>query len=197
MNNGYNYQGQNNGVMNPPTNNEQMLQQTMYNQQPMYNGQQMYNQQPMYNSQPMYNTQNNKPKSKVGIIIGVIVAIVVIYFVYTIIVGNGATKGTWHCDLDGSSMDLKFEGSKNLVLSSGGIDIKSTYEKKSYTPEKEYKKSGYYYKLLKINATEYVYNGTSTPYTRYMELAIGAKGDEAHIISRDNYGTYHQGTCKR
>ncbi len=209
----YNQQPMNNNQMmqqpmynQQPMNNGQMMQQPMYNQQPMNNGQMM--QQPMYNQQPMNNGQmmyqqpmNNKMggnKKNIGLgIVAFVVGFVVVYFIVTSLGGSKAIKGAWNCNLDGSPININIKDDKNIELTMNKETIKGTYTKASYKVKKEYKKSGYSYKLLKIEANEYSYGGTSRAYSQHLELLIGVKGKEAHLISVGTDGTIHQGTCKK
>ena len=226
--NGVNQPYDNNGqyMNNQPFNNNQMMQQPMYNQQPMnnnqmmqqpvYNGKPMNNnqmmQQPVYNGQPMNNGQmmqqpmynqpmNNKMggnKKNIGLgIVAFIVGFVVVYFIVTSLGGSKAIKGAWNCNLDGSPININIKDDKNIELTMDKETIKGTYTKASYKVKKEYKKSGYSYKLLKIEANEYSYGGTSRAYSQHLELLIGVKGKEAHLISVGTNGVVHQGTCTK
>ena len=194
-------------MMNQPMNNSnQMFQQPMMNQ-PMNNNNQMYQQpmmnQPMNNNnqmyqQPMMNQPQKKKSSMVGIIVGAVVAFIVGFLVFKGIRSSNMLKGTWNCDLDGQNFIVTFDDSKNITLSASNEKIKGTYEKSSYTPAKEYRKSGYTYKVVKIQSKEFVSSsGVSTPYSTKLEIAIGSNGKEGQIITRDVSGVMHTGACKR
>ena len=189
-----------------PMNNNQIFQQPMMNQ-PMNNSNQMFQQpmmnQPMNNNnqmyqQPMMNQPQKKKSSMVGIIVGVVVAFIVGFLVFKGIRSSNMLKGTWNCDLDGQNFVVTFDDSKNITLSASNEKIKGTYEKSSYTPAKEYRKSGYTYKVIKIQSEEFVSSsGVSTPYSTKVEIAIGSNGKEGQIITRDVSGVMHTGACKR
>jgi len=188
-----------------PMNNNQIFQQPMMNQ-PMNNSNQMFQQpmmnQPMNNNnqmyqQPMMNQPQKKKSSMVGIIVGVVVAFIVGFLVFKGIRSSNMLKGTWNCDLDGQNFVVTFDDSKNITLSASNEKIKGTYEKSSYTPAKEYRKSGYTYKVIKIQSEEFVSSsGVSSPYSTMIEIAIGSNGKEGQIITRDVSGVMHTGACK-
>jgi len=178
-----------------PMNNNQMMQQPVYNQQPMYNGQMM--QQPMYNQQPMNNEMGGNKKNIGFGIVAFIVGFVVVYFIVTSLGGSKSINGAWNCNLDGSPVNINIKDDKNIELTMDKETIKGTYTKTSYKVKKEYKKSGYSYKLLKIEANEYSYGGTSRAYSQHLELLIGVKGKEAHLISVGTNEVVHQGTCTK
>lgn len=202
INNGQymNNQPMNNGqMMQQPMNNGQMMNQQPMNNQPMYGQmpqQPMYNQ-PVYNQQPMNNKMGNNKKN-IGIgIVAFIVGFIVVYFIVTSLGGSKSIKGAWNCTLAENALNVNIKDDKNIELVSGGATIRGTYTKSSYKVKKEYKKSGYSYTLIKIETTEYSYYGTTASYNQHLELLMGVKGKEAHIISVSTDGTINQGTCTK